>query len=250
MLSIAATQSNDLLVVRSLLTARAFSLFAYHSMFPQPVIVRVAWTVLLGVLDARMLYLVARDRDALGLMRLSPEDEEIYERSFRPFGFTRVQFHDLLQKAVRRTYEPGEVVFAQGTVLTEISMTLSGSYNLLLDGQAVYTHVDGHLQMWLGELWDARWDSSVVHYHNRGLVATSRVETLTWDKHWLHDHLNSDPTKCLQVAAANGQLKQLWMKYSMSQQRFREATQLRVALDAENEALREENAALRRRLRD
>ena len=37
MFSIAATYTNDLLVVRSLLTARAFSLIAYHSMFPQPV---------------------------------------------------------------------------------------------------------------------------------------------------------------------------------------------------------------------
>ena len=48
--------------------------------------------------------------------------------------------------------------------------------------------------VWLGELWDAKWDPNIPHYNARGLLATSDVQTLEWDKRWLHNHFMLDPT--------------------------------------------------------
>ena len=195
MFSIAATYTNDLLVVRSLLTARAFSLIAYHSMFPQPVLVRVGWTLLIAVMDARMLYLVARDRDALRLdVALSAEDETIFKRSFEPFGFTRVMFDTIRRHAHLKTYHAGEMIVEEGSEMTGIRLKLSGNVNLLKDGKPVVIHEHFDTHVWLGELWDAKWDPNIPHYNARGLLATSDVQTLEWDKRWLHNHFMLDPT--------------------------------------------------------
>ena len=67
-LSFCATFSDDLLKIRSFLTAMGASMFVFHFMFPEPVLVRIGWTVMLFLMHGRMVLLVARDRNLFSKM--------------------------------------------------------------------------------------------------------------------------------------------------------------------------------------
>ena len=176
--SFAATFSNDMLAVRGNLIGMALCLFTFHFMFPEPVLVRIGWTIALTIMHLRMFVLLARDRDALRYdVTLSAADEAIFAESFQPFGFMRPMFHEIRQHAVRKVYQPGEHIFTQGSAMETIDFKLSGTFEMLRDGKAVVVHKHPQRKLWLGELWDAKWDPEVPHFHNRGLVTTTLLQS-------------------------------------------------------------------------
>lgn len=121
--------------------ASAFEIWSHLIEKPQGVadIVPVTYNALFLIINA---YYALRWQLGKQRLELSEIDEDVYQKAFEPLGIRRSQFRQLMGIADSHTVseeEGARVVFAEGTPLTKLFVTLDGNMDVVKRGVPVTT---------------------------------------------------------------------------------------------------------------
>jgi hypothetical protein len=222
--------TNDMYIVRFALVAASCLSMWFHFVFPDPRPMRMFYGLLFAVGHTVALYLYWSERSDHWEIS-DPEDYAVYEKSFRPLGFTKHQFLDMRTMSRYVDVKAGEIIHKQQGDMEYISFIIKGSvdYYKTLEpedrknfrNEAAFEAFRASGKMmalsslnegtWIGEVYDRNWDPDIPHYWFSSAIAVTDVRLLQFDKVPLHRFFSKGhKADNVESAALTAQVKDLW----------------------------------------
>lgn len=185
--ALAAAASHDHLALRALAGSASCCVFAFNMLMPKPLKLHQktagGWGLAFAILHFANFCLLLRESQGV---KLSDEEECIYESSFQRFGVTPRQFRMLLNAGAQfKDLAPGEVLVHGGKPVDRVMFVVAGTCGAERD-QGV-TYLEYHQDVFVGELMPARWRAE---YQGCPVLLSQAEEDhdSDWEDQWLIEH--------------------------------------------------------------
>jgi CRP-like cAMP-binding protein len=129
---------------------------------PSPIWTPVYWSAaFMSVNTANIASLLYERQD----IPLSPEEEFLYDITFRRSGMRKIQFKRLIDAGKVVTFDPNHVIFEEGTVNNNVYILISGTVVVTVRGEYIATVCADDVGAFLGEmqLLESFMDHATIH---------------------------------------------------------------------------------------
>lgn len=211
--ALAALSQSDMLYLRCLLAVSTTCGISYNLLQPKPLIPPAIWGCAFLSLHAYMIVMLLREREQL---KLSSEEELVYEKAFLPYGFTPRQFRSLLESSQPRwcSWGAGDYVRRKGDDMAEVHYLVEGEAEVLSSTDDLLHKIKPGKGGWLGEFFDPNaaidhWDAPrklPISYR----CTSERCQTLALDRSAMHRSVKGSPQ--MEQAAVRAAVSDVWGK--------------------------------------
>lgn len=185
--ALAAAASHDHLALRALAGSASTCVFAFNMLMPKPLKLHqktaAGWGLAFAILHFANLCLLLRESQGV---KLSDEEEAIYESSFQRFGVSPRQFRLLLNAGAQfKDLAPGEVLVHGGKPVDRVMFVVAGTCRA--EREQGLTYLEYHQDVFVGELMPARWRAE---YQGCPVLFSQAEEEhdSDWEDEWLIEH--------------------------------------------------------------
>ncbi|GAB5369741.1 hypothetical protein AAMO2058_001431700 [Amorphochlora amoebiformis] len=208
-----AINQTDMLYLRGFTVCATVCGIAFNLLQPKPLYAPAGWGVFFIMCHAYQISILARERRKITLL---PDQEEVYEKAFMPFGFTPRQFLDIIETTGSRcgVFIEGEDIQSRGNPMDELHYVLKGNVAIINRHGDEISRVSPGKGAWLGEFYAPTlpkdyWEKA----HPLPITfkcMSDTCRTMAVCRKQLYHTLDSNPR--LSTAAARAEIDDLWGK--------------------------------------